>query len=341
MKAVLLYGIRDARVVDLPIPKINDDEILVKMKACGICGTDIEKYSGNFVTPPILGHEVVGYIYKLGKNLGGYKEGQKVFVHHHVPCRVCYYCLRGDFTLCDNFTKVNFDPCGLAEYFRVPAEIIEKRGVFVLSEDFPDDRAIFIEPLACCIKAINKIKPSIGDKVAIFGAGPAGLLILLLLRSLGITSIACIDINNKRLDFSKNLGCEISLNPVTDDLIKEIKDWSEGRGADIAIVATSSVKAIENALNIVRKGGTICLFGNPKKNELVNLNVNDVFIKEIKIIPSYSTTELEIYQAINLLGKSTIRAETLISHRFRLDETIKALELSEKGDTIKAVIYGD
>jgi L-iditol 2-dehydrogenase len=339
MKAVILYGPHDARIVDLPIPDIKDNEILVKMDACGICGTDVEKYSGSFVTPPVLGHEVVGYIYKVSKNLK-FKEGQKVFVHHHVPCRVCYYCLRGDFTLCDNFTKVNFDPCGLAEYFRVPSEIIEKEGVFLLPEDFPSERATFIEPLACCIKAVNKIKPNIGDKIAIFGSGPAGLLFLLLLKSLGITSIACIDVNNKRLDFSKNLGSEITLNPLTVDIKKEIKNWCDGRGADIAIVATSSIKAIEDAINIIRKGGTVCLFGNPKKNETLNLNASDIFIKEIKIIPSYSTTELEIYQAISILKSSLIQPEILISHRFNLNEAVKALELSEKGETIKAIVYG-
>lgn len=158
MKSVLLFGPRDARVVENEIPKIGNDEILVKMKMCGICGTDIEKYQGNFSTPPILGHEPVGIIYEIGENITGFKIGDKVFVHHHVPCRICYYCLRGDFTMCDSFTKINLDPCGLSEYFRVPERIVKFGGVFKLNNNFKDEKAVFIEPLACCIRAINKLK---------------------------------------------------------------------------------------------------------------------------------------------------------------------------------------
>jgi len=336
MKAVLLFGKYDAKIVDLPIPIIKENEILIKLKACGICGTDVEKYQGNFITPPVLGHEVVGIIEEVGKNLD-YKKGDKVFVHHHVPCRVCYYCLRGDFTLCENFTKVNLDPCGLSEYIRVPEEIVKKGGVFLLDK-INFEKGTFIEPLACCIRAINKIKPEINDKIVIFGAGPAGLLHCMLLNSMGISKIACVDINQKRLEFAKMIGAELTLNPNQDDIYKEIKYWSNNIGADISIVATSNIKAISDSINVVRKGGKICLFGSPKKDDRLEIEPSKIFIKEIKIIPSYSTTEYEIQQAIYLLETNKINPEIIITHRFSLENSIEALKVSEKGEAIKAIV---
>lgn len=338
MKAVLIFGKLDARVVDVDIPKISADEIRVKLLECGICGTDIEKYEGDFLTPPILGHETVGIIDEVGEDIKEFKKGQRVFVHHHVPCRVCYYCLKGDFTLCEQFVKFNLDPSGLAEYFRVPSEIIRKKGVFVLSDKISDDRATFIEPLACCIRALNKIKPEIGENVAIFGGGPAGLLHLLLLNKVYGARVAVVEINEKRLEFSQKVGAEILINPLKHDTVEELKKWSYGRGADVAIVATGNVEAVKQALKSLRRGGKLCLFGSPKKGTEIILDLSYIFINEIKIIPSYSTTEFEIMQSISLLERSIIEPEILISHKFKLEEAVEALEKTRKGETIKAVI---
>jgi len=263
MKSVLLFGKRDARVVERDVPQIGKKEVLVKMKMCGICGTDVEKFQGNFSTPPILGHEPVGIVENVGEEVDFLNKGDRVFVHHHVPCRVCYYCLRGDFTMCDYFTKVNLDPCGLSEYFRVPSEIVEKRGIFKISNRISDERAIFIEPLACCIRAINKLNIHIGDKILILGLGPTGYLFLFLLKSLGVAEVGCADINEKRINFAKNFTKNV-FNFSNEDDKKRVMDWSE-LGADVVIVATSSIKAISDAISLVRKGGKVCIFGNPKK----------------------------------------------------------------------------
>jgi len=338
MKAVLLFGKRDARIVDLEVPKISENELLVKLLACGICGTDIEKYEGDFLTPPILGHEVVGVIEEIGSKVGDFKKGQKIFAHHHVPCRVCYYCLRGDFTLCERFTRVNFDPCGLAEFFRIPSEIIEKKGIFLLKDSFDIERATFIEPLACCIRALNKISPQVGDKVVIFGAGPAGLLMLLLLNKIYRTDTCVVEINELRLKMAEKLGAELLINPLNEDPVKSIKDWTKERGSDIIITATSNVEVIRQAIKSLRKGGKLCIFGSPKKNQEIPLDFSYIFINEIKIIPSYSTTEFEISQALSLLERNILEPEKIITHRFKLEDAIQALEITRKGEAVKTII---
>ncbi len=336
MKAVLLLGKRDARIVDLEIPRISREELRVKLLACGICGTDIEKYEGEAITPQVLGHEVVGIIDEVGEGIEEYRKGERVFVHHHVPCRICYFCLRGDFTLCSEFKKVNLDPCGLAEYFRVPSAIVKRGGVFKLSDSISDERATFIEPLACCIRALNKLKPEIGDNVVIFGAGPSGLLHLMLLKELYGTNVAVMEINDLRSKMALDLGAELVLDPRKD--VEELFNWSNQRGADIAIVATGNAQAINQALKVLRRGGKLCIFGSPSKNAEITIDPSFIFINEIKILPSYSTTELEIQQAISILEKSRIKPERMITHRFKLEEGIEALETTRKGEAVKTII---
>lgn len=339
MKSVIIFGKKDARIVEREIPKIGSNEILVKMNMCGICGTDVEKYLGNFSTPPILGHEPVGIVEEIGKEISFVNVGDRVYVHHHVPCRICYYCLNGDFTMCDSFTKVNLDPCGLSEYFRVPSEIVSKGGVFKLSDKITNEKGIFIEPLACCIRAINKLSIKFSDKVLILGLGPAGYLFLLLLKSLGIANIACADVNEKRLNFAKRYT--MNLFNFSNELDKkEVIDWSK-IGPDIVIVATSNVKAINDSIELVRKGGKICIFGNPKRGELIGVEAAKIFLKETKIIPSYSTTEFEITQSIYLLENGLINPEELITHKYSLENAIEALEVAEKGDSIKVAVYSN
>lgn len=337
MKAVIVFGRRDARVVDLEIPKIGEGEILVKMKACGICGTDVEKYEGDFITPPILGHEVSGIIEESRKE--GLKVGSKVFVHHHVPCRKCYYCLRGDFTMCEEFKKVNFDPCGLAEFFRVPKKIVDLDGVFLLKDTMDFEEATFIEPLACCIRALEKVKPCIGDKVAVLGSGPSGLLHLILLKKAIGAEVAMIDINERRLEFAYSLGCDIALNPMKEGFEDRIFEWSKGRGADLVILATGNTAAFNQSIKILRRGGKLLVFGSPKKGSSIILPFDHIFINEIKIFTSYSTTELEIQRAISLIESGIPELKKMITHRFQLIDAIKALEIASKGEAIKAIVY--
>ncbi|MBS7655867.1 alcohol dehydrogenase catalytic domain-containing protein [Candidatus Bathyarchaeota archaeon] len=310
------------------------------MKVCGICGTDIEKIKGESATPLKLGHEAAGVIADVGEKVTEFKVGDRVFIHHHVPCYTCYYCRRGDYTMCDEFPKSNLDPCGMAEYFRVPETNIEKNAVLKLPSEVGFDEAALIEPIACCIRGLNKVKFNVGDDVLIVGAGPIGLIMISLLKMLGAGSIIVSEIAQFRLSTAKKLGADLALNPIKENLEETVHKVTDGRGVDLAVVAVGSVKAVSQALDALRKGGQLLLFGSPPTGSMLVYDANKIFLKELKIIPSYSTTEIETNIVLKLLKLKKIDALKMISHRFKLEEAEKALKLAAESDkTLKVLIY--
>jgi L-iditol 2-dehydrogenase len=310
-------------------PRIGPGELLVKMKACGICGTDLEKFHGMRVTPPVLGHEVAGDIEEVGSGVRDYSKGDRVAVHHHVPCHTCYYCLRGDHTLCQEFPKSNLDPCGFAEYFRVPETNVSKGAVFRLPDGMSYEEAALAEPTGCCIRGIDRLGVRSEDSTLIIGAGPAGLTYVQLLRAFEAGLIFATDIIESRVKWAKKLGADQALNAADTNLRRQILDATEGRGVDNVIVASGSVKAIEASFHVVRKGGKILLFGIPPEGSVFNYDASNVFIREIKLIPSYSTTENEIQRALEMMETGMIRFTDAITHRFHLSEIADAFRTAD------------
>ena len=192
-------------LVESKLPEVNDDEMLVRMQSCGICGSDLEKVYGNYGMKSIrVGHEPAGVVIKVGKNLKKFKEGDRVFVHHHVSCNSCHLCRHGNFTMCEHYQKSNLEPCGLANEFLVPEWNVYRGGVLKLPDAVSYEQASLIEPLACCIRAFEKIKSSSkGESISIFGAGPAGLMLVGLARIYGFRKIIVLDLNQFRLGFCK------------------------------------------------------------------------------------------------------------------------------------------
>jgi L-iditol 2-dehydrogenase len=310
-------------------PRIGPGELLVKMKACGICGTDLEKVHGVRVTPPVLGHEVAGDIEEVGSGVRDYSKGDRVIVHHHVPCHTCYYCLRGDHTLCQEFPKSNLDPCGFAEYFRVPETNVSKGAVFRLPDGMSYEEAALAEPTGCCIRGIDRLGVRSEDSTLIIGAGPAGLTYVQLLRAFEAGLIFATDIIESRVKWAKKLGADQALNAADTNSRRQILDATEGRGVDNVIVASGSVKAIEASFHAVRKGGKILLFGIPPEGSGFNYDASNVFIREIKLIPSYSTTENEIQRALEMMETGMIRLTDVITHRFHLSEIADAFRAAD------------
>ncbi|MEM3475997.1 MAG: alcohol dehydrogenase catalytic domain-containing protein [Candidatus Bathyarchaeia archaeon] len=340
MKAVFIKGLGEIEVKEIPIPKINSKEILVKMVVCGVCGTDIEKIKGKAATPLKLGHEVAGVIVNVGGKVKKFKVGDRVFVHHHVPCYTCYYCRHGDYTMCDEFPKNNLDPCGMAEYFRVPEENVERGAVLKLPDEVKFDEAALIEPIGCCIRGLNKVGVNLSDDVLIIGAGPVGLIMISLLKNFGVGNIIVSETSPFRLLTAKNFGADFTVNPINEDLKETVYEVTDSRGVDLAIVAVGNAKVISQALDLLRKGGKLLLFGSPPIGDPFIYDANKIFLKELKIIPSYSTTEKETNLALKLLKLKKIDALKLISHRFKLDEAEKALKLATESDkTLKVLIY--
>ncbi len=343
MKSAIIDN-RNVKIIDTNVPKIGNRDILVKMRSCGICGSDVEKVFGNYgMKSSRIGHEPAGEIISIGDEIQDFKIGDRVFIHHHVPCYSCYYCYHDDFTMCEKYQLSNIEPNGLSEYILVPNWNISRGGLVKLPDNINYEQAALIEPIACCIRSLNKLNISKGDKVAILGAGPTGLMHMILSTYFGISQVILVDVNEFRLNFAKKIKpnvTTINLDEIDKkDFYNTVLLQTDMRGVDISIICTSNLNAFADALNITRKGGTISLFGVPSKGSDLKIDLNLVYSKELKIIPSYATSEKEINQTINMLRDKVIDIENIITHKFNLSESFNALEYAHQGkDSMKIII---
>ncbi|MBI2184758.1 MAG: alcohol dehydrogenase catalytic domain-containing protein [Thaumarchaeota archaeon] len=319
------------------MPILQAGEVLMEMKACGLCGTDIEKMHGQYAASlPIIGHEAVGVVAEIADKIEGLRLGDRVFPHHHVPCYGCYFCRHGSETMCSHYRATNLDPGGFSEYFRVPAWNINHGGVLKIPEPISFEEASFIEPTACCIRNLKRCQVSKGDTVLIVGAGPIGLIHLMLLKLQGADTIVT-DVSSKRLRFAEKLGAQHAISPLETDVTKEVREETKGRGVDLAIVASGNPQAIVQALSSVRKGGKVCLFGVPVKGSYLNYDFSDIFNSEVSIVSSNAATETETKEALKLLEEQRFKPAPLIA-KFKLSQFHKAVEAAEKQECIKPVI---
>ena len=326
-------------LVESELPKVNEDEMLVRMQTCGICGSDLEKVYGNYGMRSLrVGHEPAGAVIKVGKNLKKFQVGDRVFVHHHVSCYSCRYCLQGNYTMCNNYQTSNIEPCGLSEEFIVPKWNIEHGGVLKLPESISYDEAALIEPFACCIRGLNKISIKHGDNVAILGAGPTGVMHTLLARLWGANNIVVSDVNEFRLKFvEKYAVTAVNLN--LEKLDDVINSNTGSLGVDVTILATGSMKAFESSLRITRRGGKILLFGVPSVGSRCDLDLNSLYSNEQIIIPSYGASEIETNQALSLMSDKSIDLLPLVTHRFQLRESDNAFKCAHEAvDAMKVLV---
>jgi L-iditol 2-dehydrogenase len=340
MKAAYVRGPSDVEIRTIEKPTIQSGEISVRMHACGVCGSDLEKIYGQYSQPSMrLGHEPSGIISQVGENVKNFKKDDRVFVHHHVPCYSCHFCLHGNETMCQKYSETNLSPCGLAEEFVVPEWNVSHGGVIKIPDTMSFDEAAMIEPLACCVRAWNKIKIKKGDSVAIFGAGPTGMMHVMLSQVYEMNEIFCFDVNDFRLSFAKKFGITESIKSTDSMAYEKILAKTQNRGIDIAIVATGNLSAISQAIEFVRKGGTVVLFGVPTKDAKLQLDVSKVYSKEITIVPSYAASENDTLAAFRLIQDNKVQVKRLITHRFDLAESRKALEYAHQGnDAMKIII---
>ena len=325
-------------VEDMQLPELKEGELLVKLRACGVCGSDLEKVYGDYgMSSKRVGHELAGEV--MQSKSDKFAAGDRVFVHHHVPCYSCYYCLKGDHILCSEYQRSNVEPCGLSEYFIVPEWNVSKGGVIKLPDKMSFEEAALAEPLACCIKAINKLRVQPGDTAAVIGAGPAGIMNMMILKNGGAAEVFAIDISDYRINFAKRHVHAI--NAMKDDAARIIKNATNGRGVDIVVVATGNPKAIKQALDLVRKGGKIMIFGVPSKGTMLDYDANFLFANEIQLLTSGYCTETETHAALKLIESGKIDVKELITHRFPIAESQKAFDLAHSAENaMKVVITG-
>jgi L-iditol 2-dehydrogenase len=325
----------------MPTPEIGEDEVLVEMKACGICGSDLMEWYLKIRAPLVLGHEPAGIIAKKGNRVKGFDVGDRVFVHHHVACLKCYYCLHGDYTLCEQFHGTNIKPGGFAEYFKVPAPNLQIDTLKIPDSLFFDE-ATLIEPVGCCLKALKECNIQRGDSVAIIGAGATGIIHTALSKVYGASKTIVSDLIDYRLEMAKRFGADVVVNPKNEDLGEVVKGETDGRGADIAVVTAPSLEAYEAGLAVCRKGGKLCVFAPTKPNEYLQISPKELFFSEIQIVPSYSTSHLETRAALELITSGKLRVKDLITHRFRLDDIAEAFKTAlESKESLKVIVLNE
>jgi L-iditol 2-dehydrogenase len=291
--------------------------------------------------PLYPGHEPVGVIAAIGEGVRQFLPEQRVFFHHHVPCMVCHFCQRGSFSQCATFRATRLYPGGLAEYIRVPAPNVE-RDVLRLPDEISFEAATLIEPLACCLRGIDRAAIQTGDCVCVLGAGSNGIMLAQLAQQRGAARVIIVDPIPYRLQRALEAGIDIALDPTSQSPLESIQAINHGRRPDIVIVTPSKVSVIEQGIELVGPGGTLLLFAPPAPEELLSLSPNRFFFQEITLRTSYSAGPYETRQALELLHCRRILPETLITHRFALDDAAQAFKLvANPGNALKVVISAD
>ena len=326
-------------VDDVETPQLNSGDILIQMESCGICGSDLEKVFGHYGQPSMrLGHEPAGIVLDVGSDVTLFKKGDRVFTHHHVPCYDCHFCNHGNETMCPKYYETNLSPCGLSEKYIVPAWNVSHDGVLKISEKTSFEEAALIEPLACCVRAWTKFPYQQGDSAAIFGVGPTGMMHVMLANAKKFSKIFCLDVNDFRLNFAKKFNITESINSMDENRKQKILDTTDGLGVDVAIVATSSLKALEDAIGIVRKGGSIMMFGVPSKSAMMNLDMSIIYSKEITLVTSYAASDKDTTEALNLIESSQIDVKQLITHTYSINDSQKAFDHARTGENAMKII---
>jgi len=336
MRVAMYYNNSDVRLEEMPTPEIGPGEILVKVIASGICGSDVMEWYRIKKAPLVLGHEIAGEIVETGEGVESYKVGDRVFVSHHIPCNTCYYCLRGYHTACETLHTTNYDPGGFAEYIRVPALNVD-RGVFILPDELSFDDGVFIEPLACVIRGqrIANLQP--GQSVLILGSGISGLLHLLLAKALGAGRIITTDVSEYRLRMALSFGADAAIE-AHEDIPARLLEINDNRLANLVIVCTGAPSAFDQALKSVDRGGTILCFATTEPDVELSVPLNEFWRNEIKLMPSYGNSPLDAIEAIELIRAGRVPVEKMITHRLSLAETGPGFQIVAEGNESMKVI---
>jgi len=338
MKVAVYYHNKDVRIEEIPRPQIGPGELLVKVKACGICGSDVMEWYRRKKAPLVLGHEMCGEIVEVGEKVNKYHLGQRVFVSHHVPCNTCRYCLHGHHTACATLHSTNFDPGGFSEYIRIP-ELNVDRGVYVLPDEISFEEGTFIEPLACVYRGQHLTGLEPGSTVLVIGTGISGLLHIQLAKALGAGKIIATDIQKYRLSAARKFGAEIIISE-KEDLVPRMLQINNQRPADLVIICAGTDTVIQPALQCVDNGGTILFFAVPPAGVQVPVPITDLWRREITMKTSYGASPADILTAIELIkNKNLPYLSEMITHRLPLEKTGLGFKLvAEAKDSIKVLI---
>jgi len=338
MRVAMYYSNNDVRLEEMPTPKIGSGELLMRIEASGICGSDLLEWYRLPKVPLVLGHEVAGVVAAVGDGVERYHAGDRISVAHHVPCNTCHYCLTGHHTVCETLRRTNFDPGGFAEYVRLPAINVD-RGIFPIPDEMSFEEATFIEPLACVLRGQRLAHMQPGHSVLVMGSGITGLLHIKLARALGAAQIVATDIADYRLEAASRFGADV-ITHARDYTPAYLKQVNDGRLADLVIICTEATSAITQALQSVERGGTILFFASVSPGVTISLSLNDLFFRnEITLTSSYGGSPADYAKALELISSGRVYVRDMITHRLGLAETGLGFQLIARAqDSIKVII---
>lgn len=333
MRALLLSEYKMLSVVDMPTPEVGDEDVLVRVRACGICGSDIHGYDGSTgrrIPPLVMGHEAAGVIERVGRGVRGFAAGERVTFDSTVSCGSCDFCRRGQINLCDHRTVLGVS-CGdyrrhgaLAEYVAVPSRIL-----YTLPDSLPFEHAALIEAVSIAVHAVNRHRPAPDDTVVVVGSGMIGLLTVQVLAARGSRNIVAVDVDPRKLALARQMGATRTLNPNECDVVASVRGATGGRGADASFEVVGRTDTVLIAIRSLRKGGTVVLVGNLSPR--VELPLQEVVSRELSVLGSCASNG-EIPESIDLLARGVVNVDPIISLKASLDEAPELFARLHRGD---------
>jgi L-iditol 2-dehydrogenase len=338
MKAILGRATGGFELTEVAVPVIGPGEVLLEMRACGLCGTDLAKLANpEHATGLRLGHELAGVVREVGAGPRRFGPGDRILVAHHVPCGTCWACRHGHESMCPQFKATNIDPGGFAELIRVPAIHLE-RVAFALPATMSFEVASFTEPLACAVRALHRSQVQPGDRLAVVGGGGMGLLIAQALAARGAQPLV-LDIAEARLDLARRLGLSRLVNPVREDVGRAVAAWTDGVGLDGVILTVLTQLTLDQARSLLRPGGGINVFAGPSNGARLSLDFDELYHRELALFSTYSSTPVALTEAFELLTSGRVVVESLISHRLPLAAFAEGVHLQRTGSATKVIFH--
>lgn len=340
MKALVYYDSDVFKWEDVATPEIYEEEVLVKVKACGLCSTDMWKAIYHGVEKgAVLGHEVSGEVSKVGAGVEGLSIGDRVAVYHRAECGACYYCCNDQGTLCSQYRLASIFPGAFAEYIRVIPRLVQK-SIIKMPSTMSFEEATMIEPTSCCVNAVTRCGVGLGNSVLVLGDGPLGLLNAQVSELAGASTVILSGHSDYRLKMAKALGVDHVLNSKKVNVKQSVADLTEKRGADVVIVAVASTEAVNEALNVVRSGGKICLFGDFRDvpQPKFEFELKTILSNDLRILSSWGATTKNYRTAFDLVASRKVNVKDMITHKFPMSKFDEALKVFSGKECMKIVL---
>ena len=344
MQAVVYHAPGDIRVEDLPTPACGADELLVRVDACAVCGTDWKSFKhGNprIKAPLTMGHEFTGIVVQVGRDaVGGFSVDDRIVMATSISCGTCFYCRRRWPNLCVDLAPMGFTFAGgMAEYVTIPSLALRNGHVVKTPRDLPPEHAALSEPVSCAVNSLQQCDLQQGDTVLVLGAGPLGLMNACVARSFGAGKIILSELNEVRLAQAESFGCDVLVNPAKENLAKRVMAETGGLGADVAIVAAPAAAPQEQAVHLVRKRGTVVLFASlPKGASNLTIDSRPIHYGELRVVGTSDSAPWHVQKAVELLAAGTVPGAKLATHVLPLDQFHQALQLMETGEALRVVL---